>query len=142
MATGSGTGTPASAASSATLATLRARVLTQVTGANQGTDWTPVAASALTLATMRDRVELVLQDSSNATWATGDIDEAIDQALEQYSRHRPDHAISSLTLAADGRVVRRSIGDCGVAFVFAIVIEEGVGLEVVLIGAVLEVGDG
>ena len=137
MATGSGTGTPATGAGAATLATLRARVLTQITGSSQTIDWTPVAtsaltlttmrdrveillqasghsyataqdpmtASSLTLATLRDRVELVLQDTGNATWATGDIDEAVDQALEMYSRVKPDHAISTITLSADGREV-------------------------------------
>ena len=92
-------------ASTATLATLRDRVLQQVTSAGSGMDHTPVKVSALTLTTMRDRVELALQDSTNAIWATGDIDEAITQALEQYSRHRPLRKIGTVTLAANSREI-------------------------------------
>lgn len=88
-----------------TLATLRDRVLQQVTNPEGGIDFTVVTASALTLATMRDRVELVLQDSGNVKWAEGDIDEAITQAMEQYSRYKPNHAIGTVTLGADGREV-------------------------------------
>ena len=95
-------------ASSQTLATLRARVLEQVTAADPGIDYTPVTASAMTLTTMRDRVEIVLQDSGNATWAAGDIDEGITQAIEQYSRRRPQHAVGVITLAADGREISLS----------------------------------
>lgn len=105
MATGSGTGTPASGASSATLATLRARVLQQITSASSGIDHTPVTASSLTLDTLRDRVEVVLQDTGNATWSEDDLEEAVRQALEQYSRHKPQHAISTITLSANGREI-------------------------------------
>lgn len=137
MATGSGTGTPASAADSITLASLRARVMQQVTNASSGIDHTPVTAStltlttfrtrvetvlkntgasfalerdaltasALTLANLRDRVEIALQDTGNATWAETDIDEALDQALEQYSRHQPARTIDTVTLGSNGREV-------------------------------------
>jgi hypothetical protein len=140
MATGSGTGTPATGATSPTLTSIRARVLQQVTSAQSGIDHMPVTvssltlitlrsrvetmlrstgksaliehevmtASSLTLATMRDRVELVLQDTGNAIWATGDIDEAITQVLEQYSRVKPDWAVGTITLAAAGREVSLS----------------------------------
>lgn len=103
-----GVGAPASAAGTATLTTLRARVLTQITGARQGTDWTPVTASSAALAALRDRIELILQDTGNATWATDDLDEALTHALEQYSRRRPNHAIGTITLSADGREISLS----------------------------------
>lgn len=136
MATGSGTGTPASAAGSATLATLRARVLQQVTAAGSGIDPMVVTASTLTLTTLRDRVETILksgesdlierevvtastetlttlrdrvettlQDSGNAIWASGDVDEALEQVLERYNRVNPDRAIGTIALAASGREV-------------------------------------
>ncbi|OGT28092.1 MAG: hypothetical protein A2Z17_07205 [Gammaproteobacteria bacterium RBG_16_66_13] len=63
----------------------------------------PVTASAETLTTLRDRVELALQDSGNATWATGDIDEAIRRAISQYSRTNPYRAIATLTAASSTR---------------------------------------
>lgn len=52
-----------------------------------------------TLTTLRDRVEALLVDSTNVVWATGTLDEAIRQALHEYSRARPQRAISTLTLA-------------------------------------------
>ena len=61
--------------------------------------------SSLTLSTLRDRVELALQDSTNTTWATGDIDEAITTALDQYTNASPAAAISSETLSSDGRQI-------------------------------------
>jgi hypothetical protein len=57
---------------------------------------------ATTLANLRDRVELILADSGNAIWATGDIDEAIRRALHEYSKVRPLRAIGTLTAAATG----------------------------------------
>jgi hypothetical protein len=138
MATGSGTGTPASGAGASSLSSLRARVMTQVTAAMQGInhEWVTASgatlttlrervrvvlqqagrsapagesevgtASSLTLTTLRDRVELVLQDTGNAIWATGDLDEAITQTLEAYSRARPASAIGTITLSADGREI-------------------------------------
>ena len=60
---------------------------------------------ATTLATLRDRVEAALQDDTNAIWATADIDEAIRQALAEFSRVLPARAIVSVTLAAAGREV-------------------------------------
>jgi hypothetical protein len=92
-------------ASSATLTTLRARLLTQLQGASGETEELAVTASAETLATLRDRVELMLQDSSNARWATADLDEAIQEAVWQYSRQQPNAAIGTITLAAAGREV-------------------------------------
>jgi hypothetical protein len=57
------------------------------------------------LATLRDRVELKLQDSGNTIWAADDLDEAIEEALEQYSQRSPAQAVATLTLAAAGREV-------------------------------------
>jgi len=137
MATGSGTGTPASSSGSATLTSLRSRVLTQVTaaaggpvdeavtkssltlsamrervrvelqlsGRSSGAEVEVATASGLTLTTLRDRVEIALQDSGNVIWATGDLDEAIRQALEQYSRVRPQPGIATITLASTGREI-------------------------------------
>ena len=57
------------------------------------------------LATIRDRVELLLQDTGNLTWAAGDIDEAIREALERYTVVNPAREIDTVVLAADGREV-------------------------------------
>ena len=56
-----------------------------------------------TLTTLRDRVEAQLADTANAIWSTSAIEEAIRQALHEYSKTRPQRAIGTLTLAADGR---------------------------------------
>jgi hypothetical protein len=97
-------------ASSLTLTTFRSRVETMLrsTGKSGLIEHEVMTASSLTLTTLRDRVELVLQDSGNATWAAGDVDEGITQALEQYSRVKPDRAVSTLTLAAAGREISLS----------------------------------
>ena len=58
-----------------------------------------------TLTTLRDRVELILADSGNAIWSTDDIDEAIRQALHEYSKTRPLRAVSTLSLGADSREI-------------------------------------
>lgn len=58
-----------------------------------------------TLATLRDRVELILADSGNAIWSTDDIDEAIRQALHEYSKVRPQRANGTLDISADGREI-------------------------------------
>ena len=60
---------------------------------------------AATLATLRDRVELILADSGNAIWSTGDIDEGIRQALHEYSKTRPLRAVDTLSISADGREI-------------------------------------
>jgi hypothetical protein len=104
MATGTGTGTPASG-TSLTLATLRNRLRTQLMNASGFPEPLNLEASSETLATLRDRVELMLQDGSNATWASGDVDEALEQAIEQWSRKDPQLLITTVTLAADGREV-------------------------------------
>src|SRR3990170_2923419 len=103
MATGSGTGTPATAASSATLAQLRDRVRTMVESLFGTPATLDVTASAETLTTLRDRVELTLQDSTNAIWATGDIDEAIRRAISQYSVKKPFETIGTVTAASSTR---------------------------------------
>lgn len=136
MSSGTSTGTPAVAAGSATLTSLRARVLQQVTAADSGKDPTVITASALTLPTFRDRVatviqsiesdliegevmsasaetlaslrgrvETTLQDSDNAIWETTDVDEALEQALERYNRVSPDHAIGTVTFASATREI-------------------------------------
>jgi len=61
--------------------------------------------SSATLSSLRDRLEITLQDSGNATWSTADLDEALAQALEQYSRANPRRAIATLTLSSAGREV-------------------------------------
>jgi hypothetical protein len=108
MATGSGTGTPVTGASAATLATIRNRIRAQLEAATGFPEPETVSASAETLSTLRDRVETTLQDATNARWATGDVDEAIEQAIEQYSRKLPQHAIGTIALAADGREISLS----------------------------------
>ena len=108
MATGSGTGTAISSSSSATLATLRARVRVMVENASGFPEPLIVSGSTETLTTLRDRVETVLQDSTNAKWATGDVDESIERAIEMYSRRNPDHALGTIALAADGREISLS----------------------------------
>jgi hypothetical protein len=61
-----------------------------------------------TLTTLRDRVELILADSSNAIFSTGDVDEAIRRALHDYSAVNPYRKIGTITLAADGREIATS----------------------------------
>ena len=63
------------------------------------------ADAAGNLAAIRDRVELLLQDVTNATWAAGDLDEAIQEALERYTKINPAREIDTVTLAADGREI-------------------------------------
>lgn len=104
MATGSGTGTPASGTST-TLTTIRDRVKTMIMAASGFTEPYVATASDVALAALRDRVELTLADSGNARWAAGDIDEAITKALEQYSRIDPQHKIGTIALSADGREI-------------------------------------
>lgn len=108
MATGTGTGTPASSASSLTLNGVRDRVRTQIENAAGFPEPLAVAVSSETLATLRDRVELHLQDSANARWTAGDIDEAILKALEEYNKISPAYAVGSITLAAAGREISLS----------------------------------
>lgn len=60
---------------------------------------------ATTLTALRDRVETQLSDSSNLVWSTGDLDEAIRQALDAYTLHLPHRAITSITLTAAGREI-------------------------------------
>ena len=54
---------------------------------------------AITLASLRDRVEQILMDSGNAIWATGDIDEALRQALAEYSKIRPLAEVGTITVS-------------------------------------------
>jgi hypothetical protein len=58
-----------------------------------------------TLTTLRDRVEAQLADSGNAIWSTDAIEEAIRQALHEYSKTRPQRAVGTITLSADGREI-------------------------------------
>ncbi len=59
------------------------------------------------LAAVRDRVEVLLQDTDmgNLTWEAGDINEAIQEALERYTKVNPAREIDTVTLAADGREI-------------------------------------
>jgi hypothetical protein len=52
------------------------------------------------LAALRDRVEQILMDSGNAIWATGDIDEALRQALHEYSKIRPLAAVTTVNVTS------------------------------------------
>lgn len=108
MATGSGTGTPVTGGGSATLTSLRLRVRTALENASGFTDPLVVTASSATLTTLRDRVEAYLQDSGNTRWTTGDLDEAIAQAIDQYSRQNPCSALGTITLSANGREISLS----------------------------------
>ncbi|HUV95806.1 MAG TPA: hypothetical protein VMX14_13405 [Anaerolineae bacterium] len=105
MAVGSGTGTPVSGAGSATLSSLRLRIRTALENASGFTEPLVVTASSATLTTLRDRVETYLQDSTNLRWATTDLDEAITQAVDQYSRQNPFAALTTITLSANGREI-------------------------------------
>lgn len=60
---------------------------------------------AATLSILRDRVEQVLADSGNAIWSTSDIDEAIRNALHEYSKTRPLQSVGTLLLDAGGREI-------------------------------------
>lgn len=57
-----------------------------------------VSASSVTLATLRDRVEAMLVDTGNAIWGTGLLDEAIAQALAEYSELRLRQVVVTLAL--------------------------------------------
>lgn len=54
---------------------------------------------------MRARVLSLLIDTSNVTWASGIIDEAVRLALEEYSKARPLEAIGTVTPTAATREV-------------------------------------
>jgi hypothetical protein len=58
-----------------------------------------------TLTTLRDRVETILADSGNAIWSTGDLDEAIRQAVAEYSKTRPLRSVGTVVLSAGGREI-------------------------------------
>ncbi len=71
------------------------------------------------LAQIRDRVEQVLLDVSNAIFSPSLIDEAIRQALDEYSQALPLEKETVLTLEDDGREV--SLGNLsGLRFVFRV----------------------
>ncbi len=53
---------------------------------------------ATTLASLRDRVERILADVSNAIWSTDDLDEALRQALAEYSKIRPLQAVTTVNV--------------------------------------------
>lgn len=93
----------------ATLASLRTRIRTQVEKASGVLAPLEVTPSSIDLATstpnLRGRLETILQDSGNAIWSTDDLDEAIRWALEQLTSYNPFHAIDTVTLGSDGREV-------------------------------------
>lgn len=64
--------------------------------------------SSATLTTLRDRVEAFLYDSTNVSWTTGTIDEAVKLALEEYSRAKPLQTIGTVTPTAATREVSLS----------------------------------
>lgn len=100
---GTGTGTPVTGASTTTLATLRDRIQVQLQSASGELEPLPITASSKTLAEIRDRVEITLQDAGNNIWTEADLDEAIQQALGQYSRDNPHHKIGTITVSTAGR---------------------------------------
>jgi len=104
----SGTGTTAAAAGSSTLTSLRTRISTALANASGFTEPLVVTASTATLTTLRDRVEAYLQDTTNVRWSTTDLDEAIQQAVEQYSRQNPNTAIGTITVTGAGREISLS----------------------------------
>lgn len=57
------------------------------------------------LEALRDRVEVVLMDTTNQIWDAGVIDEALRQALAEYSLVNPIEAEEVLELAASGREI-------------------------------------
>lgn len=105
MATGEGTGSPAAAADATTLATLRARLKTQLMHAGGMTEPLTVAVSPETMTTLTDRVEITLRDSTNQRFIEADIQEAIEKAVEQYSLYSPHHLIDDVALSAAGREI-------------------------------------
>ena len=69
------------------------------------------------LADLRDRLEEILADTGNAIWSTGNLDEAIRQAVHEYSLARPQEQQTSITLTADGREISTStITDANCSF--------------------------
>jgi hypothetical protein len=62
-------------------------------------------AGSATLASLRDRVEQTLSDTANARWTTAAIDEAIRAAIATYQNASPCRAIGTITLAAAGREI-------------------------------------
>lgn len=60
------------------------------------------------LATFRDRIEQMLRDTGNAIWDVGNIDEALNQALDQYNYVNPLHMETVITLPGDGREIALS----------------------------------
>ncbi|KKM23529.1 hypothetical protein LCGC14_1614270 [marine sediment metagenome] len=59
-----------------------------------------MSASSATLANLRDRVEALLVDTSNVIWGTSLLDEAIAQALAEYSEQRPLKSVATLALTS------------------------------------------
>jgi hypothetical protein len=57
------------------------------------------------LADFRDRIEQMLRDTGNAIWDVGNIDEALNQALDQYNYVNPAHMETVITLPGDGREI-------------------------------------
>ncbi len=60
------------------------------------------------LAAIRDRVEVMLQDTGNAIWDSGVIDEGLRQALDQYNSVNPLHMETVITLPGDGHEIALS----------------------------------
>jgi len=71
----------------------------------QGTGTPAADPGAITLTSLRDRVETTLQDATNLTWTTDDLDEALRQALHRYSKVQPDTTITPLVLTVAGREI-------------------------------------
>ena len=71
-----------------------------VQGASGHPEPLPITPSSKALADIRNRVETTLQDTGNNIWSTDDLDEAILQALETYSRDNPQHLVGTITAVA------------------------------------------
>lgn len=89
----------------ATLTSLRARIRTQIESASGMPETLAVTASNDTLSIIRARVATLLQDSQSAKWDGGDVDEALNQALEQWTRKSPHERIGTIALSANGREI-------------------------------------
>lgn len=55
-----------------------------------------------TLTSLRDRVEVILADATNAIWVESALAEAIQRALDHYTKERPHHNIALIDITSAG----------------------------------------